>query len=196
MTRSLVSLRCALPSDAPALAEVWSDVLRRAEHEDQVSDLLQIIESATASPHDRLVVAEYDGEVAGAVHLRETTLSPLNLEPAVRAISPHVLPQYRRHGVGKALMEAAVAYAEELGIGHVATAAASGSRDANRFMARLAFGPQAVLRVASTHAVRARLTAQRPAVQRTSGRHLTQVLAARRSMRRVPPASPVGDFRG
>jgi GNAT superfamily N-acetyltransferase len=196
MTRSLVSLRSALPSDAPVLAEVWADSLRRAEHDEQISDLVQIIEAAAASAHDRLVVAEYDGEVAGAVHLRETTLSPLNLEPTIRAISPHVLPQYRRHGVGRALMEAAVSFAEELGISHVATAAASGSRDANRFMARLAFGPQAVLRVASTHAVRARLTAQRPAAQRTSGRHLTQVLAARRSMRRVGSTSPVGDFRG
>lgn len=196
MTRSLVSLRSALPSDAPVLAEVWADALRRAEPDEQIADLVQIIESAAASPHDRLVVAEYDGEVAGAVHLRETTLSPLNLERTVRAISPHVLPQYRRRGVGKALMEAAVCFAEELGVAHVATAVVSGSRDANRFMARLAFGPQAILRVASTHAVRSRLAARSPAAQRTSGRHLTQVLAARRSMRRVPPSSAVGDFRG
>lgn len=190
LSRSLVSLRSALPSDAPVLLEVWADVLRRAEPEEQLADLVLIIESAASSPMERLLVAEYDGEVAGAVHLQQTTLSPLNLEPTVRALSPHVLPQYRRHGVGKALMEAAVSFAEELGIAHVATAAASGSRDANRFMARLAFGPQAVLRVASTHAVRARLTARRPAVQRSSGRHLSQVLAARRSMRRVSPTSP------
>ena len=43
-------------------------------------------------------------------------------------------------------MEAAVTYAEERGIAHVATAAVSGSRDANRFFARLALGPHAVLR--------------------------------------------------
>ena len=57
-----------------------------------------------------------------------------------------VVTDHRRRGVGKALVEAAVTWAEELGIGHVATAAASGSREANRFMARLALGPQAVLR--------------------------------------------------
>jgi ribosomal protein S18 acetylase RimI-like enzyme len=196
MTRSLVSLRSALPSDAPLLAELWFDVLRRAPHDEQVADLLQVIDSAAESDHERLVVAEYDGEVAGAVHLRITTLSSINLEPTVQAISPHVLPQYRRHGVGRALMEAAVSYAEEAGIAHVATAAASGSRDANRFMARLALGPQAVLRVASTHVVRARLTAQRPSVHRTSGRQLTQVLAARRSMRKVSASSSLGDVRG
>lgn len=189
-SRSPVSLRNALPSDAPFLAELWSDVLRRADHHEQIADLLQIIEGAAESAGERLVVAEYDGEVAGAVHLRATTLSPLNLERAVQAICPHVLAVHRRRGVGRALMEAAVSYAEEIGVAHVATAAASGSRDANRFMARLALGPQAVLRVASTHTVRARLTAQRPDIQRTSGRHVTQVLAARRSLRRSQAPTP------
>ena len=141
-------------------------------------------------------MAEYDGEVAGAVHLRVTTMTPAQPRAASSRRSRRTCcPQYRRHGVGRALMDAAVSFAEELGIGHVATAAASGSRDANRFMARLALGPQAVLRVATTHAVRSKLTAQRPAVQRASGRQLTQVLAARRSMRRSQ-SSTLGDAPG
>jgi predicted N-acetyltransferase YhbS len=195
MMRSLVSLRLALPSDAPVLAALWTDVLRRADETERIADLVKVIESAAESPVDRLVIAEYDGEVAGAVHLRCTTMTPINLEPLVQAIAPHVFPQFRRRGVGRALMEAAVSYAEELGIAHVATAAASGSRDANRFMARLALGPQAVLRVAATHVVRAKLTAQRP-VTGSGGRHLTQVLAARRSMRRSGHTPPLGDVRG
>jgi predicted N-acetyltransferase YhbS len=196
MMRSLVSLRSALPSDAPVLAALWTDVLRRADETERIADLVKVIESAAESPVDRLVIAEYDGEVAGAVHLRCTTMTPINLEPLVQAVAPHVFPQFRRRGVGRALMESAVSYAEELGIGHVATAAASGSRDANRFMARLALGPQAVLRVAATHVVRAKLTAQRPAVTGSGGRHLTQVLAARRSMRRSGHPPPLGDVRG
>lgn len=184
MSRSLVSLRSAVASDAELLSELWADVLRRADRTEQVEDLRAVVVRATDNPTERLVVAEYDGAVAGAVHLRVTTLSPLNLEMVVQAISPHVFPQFRRRGVGRALMDAAVSYAEETGIGHVATAAASASRDANRFMARLALGPQATLRVATTHAVRSKLNAQRPTVARTSGRQLTQVVAARRSMRR------------
>ncbi|MFC4784655.1 GNAT family N-acetyltransferase [Nocardioides sp. MAHUQ-72] len=196
MTRSLVALRCALPSDAPLLTELWTEVLRRVDREEQLADLVTIIERAAASPTERIVVAEYDGEVAGAVHLQVTTMTPLNLEPTVLAVSPHVFPQYRRHGVGRALMDSAVAFAEDQGIGHVATAAAAGSRDANRFMARLALGPQAVLRVATTHAVRSKLTAQRPSTaHRHGGRQLTQVLAARRSMRRNQ-SSTVGDPTG
>ena len=114
----------------------------------------------------------------------------------MQAVSPHVLPHYRRRGVGRALIEAAVSYAEELGIGHVATAVASGSRDSNRFMARLALGPRAVLRVASTPMVRSKLTAQSPAAHRAGGRQLPHVLAARRSMRRSGASTPVGNVRG
>jgi GNAT superfamily N-acetyltransferase len=184
MTRSLVTLRTAVPADAPHLAELWADVLRRTTREDQVSDLEAVIAAVEGCSTQRIVVAEYDGSFAGAVHLEATTMSSLNLEPVVRALSPHVLASFQRHGVGSALMDASVAWAEELGIGHVATAAVVGSRDANRFMARIALGPYAVLRVATTHAVRARLTAQRRPAQSSGGRQLTQVLAARRSLRR------------
>jgi GNAT superfamily N-acetyltransferase len=184
MTRSLVSLRAASAADAPYLAELWADVIRRAGREDQVADVEAVLARVEASTDERIVVAEYDGEFAGAVHLHATTMSALNQEPVVRALSPHVLPRFQRHGIGSALMDTAVSWAEELGIGHVATAAVAGSRDANRFMARIALGPYAVLRVATTHAVRSRLSAHRRPAGATGGRQLTQVLAARRSLRR------------
>ncbi|WP_227467790.1 GNAT family N-acetyltransferase [Nocardioides lijunqiniae] len=189
MSRSLVSLRCAELSDAPILAELWCDGLRRADPHEQVADLELVIKGATASPEQRMLVAEYDGALAGAILLRVATLSAINLEQIVQAISPHVFPQYRRHGIGRALMESAVAFAEELGIAHVATAATSGSRDANRFMARLALGPYATLRLAPTVAVRAKLTAQRPVLP-GNGRQRTRLLAARRSMRRSQVEAP------
>ena len=184
MNRSLVSLRAVTLEDAPQLAEVWTDVLRRVGPEDQAADMEAVIVAVLASASERIVVAEYDGKFAGAVHLEQTTMSAINTEPVVRALSPHVLAPYRRHGIGTALMEAAVTWAEELGITHVATAAVAGSRDANRFMARIALGPYAVLRVATTHAVRSRLSVHRRPVSAGNGRQLTQVLAARRSLRR------------
>ncbi|HTW15180.1 MAG TPA: GNAT family N-acetyltransferase [Nocardioides sp.] len=184
MMRTLVSLRPARASDAPFLATLWESAIRRVDRAEQVADLELVIKTATESPDEKIVIAEYDGSPAGAVYLRLTTLSAINLEPTLQALSPHVLPEFRRHGVGRTLMEAAVSYAEELGVTQLATAAASSSRDGNRFMARLALGPQAVLRVASTHAVRARLAAQRPSLHRSSGRQLGQVLAARRSLKR------------
>jgi GNAT superfamily N-acetyltransferase len=186
MSRTMVTLRPASLTDAVFLVGIWQDSLRRADTQEQVADLETVIKNAADSPDERLVIAEYDGEPAGAVFLRADTFGPLNLEPTLLVFSPHVLAAYRRKGVGHALMDAAVSFAEELGIAHVATAAASGSRDGNRFLARLAFGPQAVWRVAATPAARARLTAGLPLSQRPqAGRaQLGQVLAARRSMRR------------
>jgi ribosomal protein S18 acetylase RimI-like enzyme len=180
-------MRCAELTDAPLLVELWGDALRRVDEQDQIADLELLIKAAVESPEQRFVVAEYDGELAGAVFLRLTTLTAVNLEPVVEAVSPHVFPQFRRHGIGSSLIECAVSFAEELGAAHVMTAAASGSRDANRFMARLGLGPYAVTRVALAPAVRAKVTAQRPGLSTNGGRHLTRVLAARRSMKRTPP---------
>lgn len=178
ITRTVVALREAGDADAEVLVAVWAGVLRRGEPGQQVEDVRQVIADAVADPDSRLVVAEFDGRVAGAVYLRAATVSPINLEPVVLALSPHVLPEHRRHGVGRALMDAAVSWAEERGIGHMATATASGARDANRFMARLAMAPQAVLRVATTSAIRSKVTPPG-----RGNRQLTQVLAARRSQR-------------
>ena len=113
MSRSLVFLRDALPADAAILAELWTDVLRRGDEAERVADLVRIVETAGQDPDQRLVVAEYDGRLAGGVHLRLTTVSPLNLDTSVQVMSPQVFPEFRRHGVGRALMDAAV----ELGRG-------------------------------------------------------------------------------
>jgi GNAT superfamily N-acetyltransferase len=177
MSRSLVSLRDATLADVVHLAELWQPFLRRGSDE-QLNDLATAIEQLGDRPGERLVVAEYDGDFAGAVFLRAATYSPVNPEPVLQAHNAAVVPHHRKRGVGKALMECAVTWAEELGIGHVGTATSSGSREANRFMARLALGPQAVLRMAPTPAVRSKLAARYP-----GGRQVTQVLAVRRSLR-------------
>ena len=177
LTRATVVLRDARLEDAPALAEVWDGVIRRADRAEQVADLERVIADAERRDDVRVVVAEHDGTLAGAVYLELAPVTPINLEPTVRAVSPHVLPAYRRHGIGRALMDAAVSWAEELGIGLVASAATAGARDANRFMARLALAPTAMLRIAPTSLMRAKLAAQAPATQRTRSR----VLSARRA---------------
>lgn len=182
MSRMPVVVRAALVEDAPALAELWGDILRSGTPEEQAADLVRVIERCAGDDDRALVVAEFEGQLAGAVFVEATTLTPLNLEPAVLAVSPHVLPQFRRHGVGSALMEAAVRHAEARGIATLSTAANANARDANRFMARLSFAPQATLRAASTVAVRAKLAARRSS-RHAGSRHIDRVLAARRISR-------------
>jgi GNAT superfamily N-acetyltransferase len=183
MSRSPLSLRAARASDAVVLASLWTDALRRGENADHVADCLAAIERAETSDTDRIVVAEYDGEVAGAVYLKVTTVSPINLDPIVHAISVQVFESRRRRGVGAALVESAVIFAEERGIAHVGVPVFAASRDANRFLARLALSPVATLRIGSTAAMRSRFNALRP-----SGSHpgrIDRVLAARRQRRRA-----------
>jgi GNAT superfamily N-acetyltransferase len=179
----LVTLRDATLADVESLAELWQPFLRRGVDE-QLDDLASAIERIDDRIGERLVVAEYDGEFAGAAFLQASTYSPVNPEPVLQVHNVAVAADHRRHGVGKALVECAVTWAEELGIGHLGTATSSGSREANRFMARLALGPQAVLRMAPTPAVRAKLAARHP-----GGRQVTQVLAVRRSLRHARTAS-------
>ncbi|MBS4754401.1 GNAT family N-acetyltransferase [Nocardioides sp. zg-ZUI104] len=182
MSRYSLTTRVATRDDAPVLASLWTDSVRRADPSEQVADIEQIVKNGAASVEQRVMVVEYDGQVAGAVLLRIMSLSPLNLEPCVHAFYPRVFVDFRRHGVGHALMEAAASYAEENGILHVATAIPYGSREANRFMARLGLAPVATYRVAPTGVLRSRLVPQRG---KTALDGRSKVLAARRSLRRA-----------
>lgn len=184
MSRSLVALRPARAEDAEVLLELWAQDVRRATGDDQLDEMHRIIKRGLDSDDNALLVAELDGRIAGAVHLRLSTVSPLNLEGVVQVLGPRVFPDLHRHGVGRALMEAGVSWAEQHGIPHIGTSAASTSRDANRFMARLGLRPRVTIRRGATSMVRARLTATDPAPQAATTRQLTQVLAVRRSMRR------------
>lgn len=189
MSRTPVTVRTAGPSDVASLRELWGDILRKGGLAEQLSDVATILATADEREDQCVVVAEIDGEVAGAVYLEAATFTPLNLEPAVLAVSPHVFSQYRRKGVGSALMEAACRFADQHGIAHLQTAAAAEARDANRFMARLSFAPQAMLRAATTSSVRSRLPQSRQVTHAaTSRQRIDRVLAARRNRReRVVP---------
>ena len=196
MTRTPALLRTAVVSDAPALVDLWHDTCRRADRGEQVADLEVLVKTADESPEQRLLVAERDDEVVGAVLVRLATLSPINPEPCVLVHSPTVAPRARHKGIGRMLMEAAVAFGDELGVAHVATAVEPGARDANRFMARLGLGPKATLRVAPLATVQSKVQPKSATTGRApSGRQIGQILAARRSMRRpsaLPAALPPG----
>ncbi len=186
MSRTSVVVRDAVLADVPALVELWEPVLRRGDDAQQQRDVAKVLADVAVDPARRVIVAECDGQVAGAAHLLVTTVSSLNLEPIVQVLSPHVHPDHRRRGVGTALLEAATVFAEERGVPLMASAAFAGSRDANRFLARLGLAPQALLRAAPVHVVRHHLAMRRVASTRPVGsRPLTQVLAARRSLRRA-----------
>jgi GNAT superfamily N-acetyltransferase len=201
--RNPVQIRDAAPDDAPALIGLWGSgplAARAPEREapgapheaslqdGTVRDAESALARVAADPDQRVLVAVLDDRVAGAVHLFRGTFSPVHDESAVYVMHLQVADEFRRHGVGHALMEATVTWAEEKDTSHVIAAAAVSSRDANRFMARLGLAQVAVIRGATTAALRAKLPVEPPAAARVgarSHRSVGAVLAQRRSMRRA-----------
>lgn len=191
MFRTAVHICDATPVDAGALVEVWGTPVERGHTADAGAHAVQeagaAIARIAADPDERLVVARIDDRVVGAVHLKRAPLSPVHSDMAIYVMHLQVLEAFRRHGVGRSLIEASVCWAEEKDTEHVLAAAAVASRDANRFMARLGLQQIAVVRGATVQALRAKLPLEPPAAARVgtrSHRNVGQVLAMRRSQRR------------
>lgn len=191
MFRSAVLVRDAVPDDLDALRRVFGTAAGPVLDETPGEGACAIA-SIAADPEQRLLVAVHDGRVVGAVQLMRAPISPLQATSAVHVAHLHVLDESRRRGVGTALMEAAVSWAEDKGTSHVLVAASVSSRDANRFMARLGLTQLAVVRAASVATLRAKLPVEPPPVCLTDNRHqrtVGQVLARRRSQRRAQTKS-------
>lgn len=195
--RNPVQVRDATPEDAEALLEIWADFSKRT-YSAHLSAEAPEIETATAvariaaDPDQRFMVGVLEGSVIGAARVVRAPMSPVHTEQAIYITHLHVLEDQRRQGAGHALIEATVTWAEAKDTGHVFAAATAGSRDANRFMARLGLAQVAVVRGAKVSALRAKLPVEPPAAARVgsrSHRSVGQVLAQRRSQRRDRPES-------
>lgn len=186
MSRSGVQIRSARLDDAEELLDLWQTLPgRSAAGSDPQADIQSTLRKVMASDRERIVVAEVGGRIVAALHLGIGQLTPMTSEQAVFASHLCVDDNFRRRGIARALMEAAVTWAEENAGAHVVALSAVNSRDTSRFMARLGLSQAAVVRVASTSALRAKLPVERPGMRPVAGnRQLGQVLAARRSLRR------------
>lgn len=187
MSRSGVLFRAVRLDDVDELVDLWQPTPARGAGAESIrADVQSSVRKVLASDRERIVVAQVSGSIAGGIHLRLAPLMPLASELAVFTSHLTVHEQYRRRGVARGLMDAAVTWAEENGVPHVVSLSAVNSRDSSRFMARLGLTQAAVVRVAPTSLVRSRLTVDRPGLTRQAAgqRPLGQVLAARRSLRR------------
>ncbi len=188
MTRPAVVVRDAHEDDLPALLQMWSelrDLAGRMERLMPAADdeaMRKLLVDVDNDPYSRALVAVVDDEVAGIVLLSDTPYAPLFDQRAVNAHYLHVREGFRRRGVGKALLAAAVAFAEETGAEHVMTSVLPQLRETQRFYARLGMSPVVVRRSAPVSMLRRRLSA-------SGGASVTDnLLARRRTLRRVRAA--------
>ncbi len=120
--------------------------------------LEQRYREALADPDRHLVIVQ--GQEVEALGMALLTVAPANALldlPAVHMSHAVVPDRHKRRGVGKALVGAAIAFAEQRGVEQLVVSVHPGSRDANRFFARLGFAPLAVRRVAPVPVIRRRL---------------------------------------
>lgn len=179
MPRNALRVRSAVESDLPAMVDL-ADELReallpsadpaaRVGNAHARSAVEQRFREALASAdrHLVLVVGERDEPLGMALF----TVSPANAlldAPALHMSHAVVADRHRRRGAGKALVAAAAAHAEQRGLDQLVVSVRPGSREANRFFARLGFVPLAVRRVAPVAGVRRRLARQEPPSRRLS----------------------------
>lgn len=178
MPRQPLVVRDALPEDAPDLVRLWLEAGYPVEPPSrEARDFAHVIAEIAADPDQRVVVGVHERGVVAALYLHRGVLGPLGRDDAVHTSYLAVAPAYRRHGYARALLGAAVAWAEEKDTAHVTAITGSGSRETNRFLARLGLGTIATLRVATTAGLKSRLN---PAPRSGRARAVGRILAERR----------------
>lgn len=163
MSRASVRIRPAEHADVESLSQLIASVdtssgifSGRALLDPDLAHLEERLDEILGESVRSLIVAVDDptGDLVGLLVARIDEIGAIDLTPVLHVTHLLVAPKQRRRGVGRALLAGAVHLAEERGVDRVLATAASGSREANRYLARLGFAPLVVHRVASTAALR------------------------------------------
>ena len=162
MSRANVRVRPARSDDVPALVhvvqsvEIGTGAFSGKPLEDPSTEHLTTRLGQIIGESDRILLIATDdaGAVAGLLAARFDDIGAIDLTPVLHVTHLMVMPGQRRRGIGRALLGAAVHLADEAGTEHVLATAAAGSREGNRYLARIGFAPLVVHRIAPTSVLR------------------------------------------
>jgi ribosomal protein S18 acetylase RimI-like enzyme len=156
-----VRVRPATADDVPALVELVQSVdtstgmFSGKPLQDQSTEhLLERFGQILESDRILLIAADESGVVVGMLSALRDAVGAIDLTPVLHITHLMVAPGHRRRGIGRAMLTAAVHLAEAIGVEHVLATAAAGSREGNRYLARIGFAPLVVHRIAPTSALR------------------------------------------
>lgn len=164
MAARTVRTRVATDADLTSVVGLW-DALREGSErlgpfgppttsQELGSRLLTLAHDA----NHRVVIAEVEEDVVGVAVLSLLPITPISDVQSVQISYLHVRHDRRRRGVGGAIVEAALAFAMDSGADYVTVGVFPGSRDTNRYFARLGFRPLVVRRAISTPSLQRRLS--------------------------------------
>lgn len=163
MSRVSVRVRPAEIADVPGLVALTQSIdlssgtfSGRSILDASTEHLAARVDEILRSGDRTLLVAVDDATstIVGLLVARRDEIGAIDLTPVLHITHLLVAPRQRRRGVGRALLTASVHLAEDGGLDRVLATAAAGSREGNRYLARLGFAPLVVHRVAPTAVLR------------------------------------------
>lgn len=189
-------VRPASTDDVPALVDLvqrldtTSGVFSGKPLDDSTAEYLAERLTAILQESDRtlLVAVDEAGAIQGLLATRHDAIGAIDLTPVLHMTHLMVVPGQRRRGIGRTLLAAAVQLAEEQGFEHVLATSAAGSREGNRYLARLGFAPLVLHRVATVSALR-RSLGLTDAAGRTAVLRRARLIRAQRGGFGARPAS-------
>jgi GNAT superfamily N-acetyltransferase len=143
MTRPNLRFRQARRSDLPSIVRMLADDdlgSQREHDEDPLPDAYYAaFEQIDSDPNHELIVAEFNGEVIGTLHLM--FLPSISYQGGLRAQieSVRVDKPYQSQGIGSAMMGWSIQRAKERGAHQVQLTTHKTREDAHRFYERLGF---------------------------------------------------------
>jgi ribosomal protein S18 acetylase RimI-like enzyme len=161
VSRVNLRIRPAGDDDIPALVELVQSIdtttgmFSGRPLQDQSTEHLTVrFGELLRSDRVLMIAADDSGAVVGMLSARSDAVGAIDLTPVLHITHLMVAPGHRRRGIGRSLLTAAVHLAESEGVEHVLATAAAGSREGNRYLARIGFAPLVVHRIAPTSALR------------------------------------------
>jgi len=140
---SEIIFRLARREDLPAIVSMLADDelgRQRERYENPLPDpYFKAFEQMNNDPNHELIVAEFDGEVVGTLHLM--FLPSISFQGGLRAQveSVRVVGKYRGQGIGSKMMMWSIQRAQEKGAHLVQLTTHRSRDDAHRFYEKLGF---------------------------------------------------------
>jgi GNAT superfamily N-acetyltransferase len=163
VTRSHITVRAAGEADVADLVLLWAELKRCGALNTRLAALTddrrieERVRRLLSRPSGRILMAFSSDVPVGMAMLTTVPLGALNETVCVQVEYTVVAESFRRRGIGRALMDAAASYAEEIGAEQITVSVSPMSREANRFYAQLGLTPLSVRRVAPASALRRRI---------------------------------------
>jgi N-acetylglutamate synthase-like GNAT family acetyltransferase len=162
VSRVNVRIRPATEDDVAALVTLVRNIdtstgpfsgrpLQDSTDEHLATRFREIIEH---SDRTLVIAADDSGSVIAMLAARLDEIGAIDLTPVLHITHLVVAPGHRRRGLGRSLLASAVHLAEDAGVEHLVATAAAGSREGNRYLARIGFAPLVVHRIAPTATLR------------------------------------------